>query len=313
MTSGPPENPPSDFDLPLCDVYPPHGFPPYLGLGLLDQGTLRLEPGESVAEYRQGDDIVYRVRGTFEPAANDGISSACGAAIASWEIEEFFADCRWRATTGHRTLSQVFFHHLAEQLPTENPRVSALLRRLTKDGRVAVRCQGLCMYAMFPAGYVYAIRVPLADATFGQFKEFLDEPADGLPVPWPAPERPASVVILKANRLLRTEFERGLVCDVTVPLFRLEATLVRLAAANAIASPVHLRPEVIYAHERSRKHVRVHPGRLEDDVVTYQVVPIDDHTPPPQALETTFVADSADIFALVGAAHSEKGRRGNPP
>ena len=303
-----PEGPPSDFDLPLCAIYPPHGFPPYLGLGLLDPESLRLAPGESVAEYRHGDDLVYRVRGTFEPVTNDGVASACGAANATWEIEELFADCLWRKTTGHRTLSQVFFHHLAEQLPTENPRVSALLRRLTEEHRVAVRCQGICMYAMFPAGYLYAIRLPLTDATVGNFRAFLAETADALPVPWPTAERPLSVVMLKANRLFRTEFERGLVCDVTVPLFRLEATLLRLAAAKAVASPVHLRPEVIYAHERGRRYARVHPGRLENDVVTYQVIPIDDHTPPPRALETTFVVDSLETFALVDAAY-----RAGPP
>lgn len=46
MTKGPPENPPSaaDFNLPLVEHCPPHGFPPYLGLGLLDTTTLRLDP-----------------------------------------------------------------------------------------------------------------------------------------------------------------------------------------------------------------------------------------------------------------------------
>lgn len=309
MTAGPPENPPTaDFDLQLCAHYPPHGFPPYLGLGLLDADSLRLVPGESVAEYRQGDDLVYRVRGTFDPKRQGGCRSACAAREALWEIEEFFADCPWRRTAGHRTLSQVFFHHIVEQLPTENPRVSALLRRLAGEHLVAVRCQGVCTYAMFPAGYLLAIRLPLTDATLERVRAFLAEAPDALPVPWPAAESPLSVVILKANRLFRAEFERGIVCDVTVPLFRLEATLTRLAAAGAVAGPVHLRPEVIYAHERARKYARVHPGRLEDDVVTYQVVPIDDRTPPPQALAATFVADSLETFALVDAAY-----RAGPP
>jgi|LakMenEpi03Aug12_release.lakeMendotaPanAssembly.Ray.scaffolds.fasta_scaffold996539_1 hypothetical protein len=69
MTKGPPENPPeADFSFPLIDRYLPHGFPPYLGLGLLDRETLRLEPGLSLAEYRQGDDLVYRVTGKYDPA-----------------------------------------------------------------------------------------------------------------------------------------------------------------------------------------------------------------------------------------------------
>jgi hypothetical protein len=303
MTAVPPENPPAaDFDLQLCAHYPPHGFPPYLGLGLLDTGSLRLVPGESVAEYREGDDLVYRVCGTFDPDRHGGDTSACAVGDASWEIEEFFADCPWRRTAGHRTLSQVFFHHLAEQLPTENPRVSALLRRLAREHLVAVRCQGVCTYAMFPAGYLHTIRLPLTDATLERVKAFLEEAPDALPVPWPAAEKPSSVVILKADRLFRTQFERGVVCDVTVPLVRLESTVRRLAAAGAVAGPVHLRPEVIYAHERAGKYARVHPGRLEDGVVTYQVVTIVDRTPPPRALEATFVADSLETFALVDAA-----------
>lgn len=78
-----PEGPPSGFDLPLCEHYPPHGFSPYLGLGLLGGGTLGLEPGESIAEYRSGDDLVSRVRGVFDAAANPGVATACGAKDAS--------------------------------------------------------------------------------------------------------------------------------------------------------------------------------------------------------------------------------------
>ncbi|MFM8892114.1 MAG: hypothetical protein ACKOTB_10940, partial [Planctomycetia bacterium] len=205
-------------------------------------------------------------------------------------------------TVGYRTLSQVFFHHLAEQLPTENPRMAALFRRLTEEYRVAVRCKNNCTYAMFPAGYLYAIRVPLTDDTVENFREFLAESPDGLPVPWPKAESPVSVVIMKTNRSFRTEFERGLVCDVTVSLYRLAETLDRLVAASVVPSPVHLRPEVIYAHERGRKFSRVHPGRLQDDVVTYQVVPIDDQTPSPRALAVDFVVESAETVALVGEA-----------
>jgi len=304
MPSGPPENPPSaDFDLPLCDYFPPHGFPPYLGLGLLDAASLQLSPGESVAEYRAGRELVYRVRGSFDPVSNEGVASACGAANASWELEEFVDDGVWRKTSGYRTLSQVFFHHLAEQLPTENPRMAALFRQLTEEYRVAVRCKNNCTYAMFPAGYLYAIRVPLTDDTVEDFKAFLAEAPDGLPVPWPKAESPVPVVILKTNRRFRTQFERGLVCDVTVSLYRLAETRNRLVAANVVPPPVHLRPEVIYAHEQGPKFSRVHPGRLRDDVVTYQVVPIDDQTPSPRALAVDFAVESAETVALVGEAY----------
>lgn len=300
MPSGPPENPPSaDFDLPLCDYFPPHGFPPYMGLGLLDGASLQLSPGESVAEYRAGSELIYRVRGTFDPVSNDGVASACDAANASWELEEFVDEGVWRKTAGYRTLSQVFFHHLAEQLPTENPRMAALFRRLTEEYRVAVRCKNNCTYAMFPAGYLYAIRVPLTDDTLENFREFLAESPDGLPVPWPKAESPVSVVILKTNRSFRTEFERGLVCDVTVSLYRLAETLDRLVAANVVPAPVHLRPEVIYAHERGRKFSQVYPGRLEDDVVTYQVIPVDNNTPPPRDLALAFSVDSLETRLLV--------------
>jgi len=302
-----PEGPPSDFNLPLCEHYPPHGFPPYLGLGLLDRVTLRLEPGDSVAEYRAGDDLVYRVRGTFDPVANAGIATACGATDVSWEIEEFFAGKPWRKTAGYKTLSQVFFHHFAEQLPTENPRLGSLLRRLTEEYLVAVRCKNNCTYAMFPAGYVYAIRVPLTDETLEPFKRFLAEKPDDLPVPWPRAAQPQSVAIIKADRSFRTEFERGIVCDVSMAAVRLVQTLDRLQAAKAVAAPVHLRPEVIYAHERTRKFSQVHPGRLRDGVVTYQVVPIDDDAPPADELASAFITDSLETYSLVAEALEQSG------
>lgn len=304
-----PEGPPADLHLPLCEHYPPYGFPPYLGLGLLDTASLRLDPGESVAEYKAGEDLVYRVRGTFDPATNSGITSACGAAAASWEIEEFSEDKPWRKTGVYQTLSQVFFHHLAEQLPTENPRVGALLRRLTEEYHVAVRCKNNCTYAMFPAGYLYAIRVPLTEDTLEAFKGFLAEDRDDLPVPWPRASSPLSVAIIKADRRFRAEFERGVVCDVTVPLLRLAQTLDRLTASQATAGEVHLRPEVIYAHETHRKFSQVHPGRLRDGVVTYEVVPIDDDTPSPRELESSFITDSLETYSLVAEAIEGGGMR----
>jgi hypothetical protein len=231
------------------------------------------------------------------------VSTACVAVNASWEIEEFVGGQPWRKTVGYKTLPQVFYHHLVEQLPTENPRVSALLRRLTMDYLVAVRCKYNCTYAMFPAGYVYAIRVPLTDDTFEAFRQFVAQEPDTLPVPWPTPGEPLSVVILKSDRSFRAEFERGVVCDVTVTLFRLTQTLDRLHAAKAIAKPVHLRPEVIYGHEGHRRFTQVHLGELKDNVVTYQVVPIDDQTPSPGVLEEAFAYDSVEVFSLVNDAY----------
>lgn len=304
MTSGPPENPPTaDFNLPLVEHYPPHGFPPYLGLGLLDVASLRLDPGESVAEYREGEDLVYRVRGTFDQAASPGTATACGAAVASWEIDEFFQEKPWRKTAGYETLSQVFFHHLAGQLPTENPRVAALLRRLTEEYLVAVGCKGQCSYLMFPAGYVYSIRLPLTDDTFEQFKRFAsEEQPQESPVPWPTVGEPLSVAILKADVSFQTRIERGVVFDIGVALVQLAAILDRLQAAEAIPSQVHLRPEVIYANEGHRRFSQVHAGRLRDGVVAYQVIPIDDDTPPPGELVEAFAVAAAEIFSLVHEA-----------
>ncbi|NCA17792.1 MAG: hypothetical protein EBS90_12255, partial [Betaproteobacteria bacterium] len=231
-----PENPPlSDFNLPLVEHYPPHGFPPYLGLGLLNTATLRLEPGESTAEYLAGDDLVYRVRGTFSPAENPRVSTACGAVNASWEIEEFFNGQPWRKTGGYQTLSQVFFHHCAGQLPTENPRVGAILRRLTEEYLVAVRCKHQCSYLMFPAGYLYAIRLPLTDETFGSFKTWALEPQRESPVPRPKVGEPVSVAILQADAAFQARIERGAVSDVSVPAIRLTAALDELVGAGAVA------------------------------------------------------------------------------
>jgi len=300
MTSGPPENPPvANFDLPLVQDFPPHGFPPYLGLGWLSADSIRLTPGESVAEYREGDDLVYRVRGMFDPEENQGVSTACGASNATWELEEFFGGNLWRKTAGYQTLSQVFFHHHAEHLPTENPRIAEIFRRLTEEYRVAVRCKNACTYLMFPAGYLYAIRVPLTDATLENFKSFLSADMGELPAPWPKADNPQSVVIIKADRPFQATMERGAVCDVTCALIRLPRTLDRLQAARAVADNVHLRPEIIYAHERHRKFSQVYPGRLRDGVVAYQIIPVDADTPPPKDLAVAFGVESFELFTLV--------------
>jgi hypothetical protein len=99
MTSFHPDGPPADaFGTSLLDRYPPHGFPPDLGLGLLHQATLRLEPGLSVAEYRQDDDLVYRVTGTYDPTTGADGSSACGTA-RSGGTRAATAACLRRSTT----------------------------------------------------------------------------------------------------------------------------------------------------------------------------------------------------------------------
>jgi hypothetical protein len=153
MTKRPPESPPAaDWGASLLQHYPPHGFPPYLGLGLLDAATLRLEPGRSVAEYRAGSDLVYRVAGSFDPT--EGVT-ACAAASSLWTIEEFSDGRPWRATDGYESLPQAFYHHIAGQLPTENPRLAALIERLVCDLHVAVRIRAQTSHVMFPAGYVY--------------------------------------------------------------------------------------------------------------------------------------------------------------
>ena len=137
MTKGPPESPPAaDWGPSLLERYPPHGFPPYLGLGLLDESTLRLEPGRPVAEYRAGSDLVYRVTGSFDPAEGD---TACGATASLWAIEEYFDGRPWRTTDGYESLPQAFYHHIGGQLPTENPRLAALIERLVCDLNLAVR------------------------------------------------------------------------------------------------------------------------------------------------------------------------------
>jgi hypothetical protein len=304
---GPPENPPpADFHLPLTQHYPPHGFPPYLGLGLLDRQSLRLDPGESRAEYRHGSDLVYRLRARFDAADNPAAVSACDVRDACWEIEEFFDGQPWRKTANYRSLPQVFYHHLAGQLPTENPRVAALLHRLTQKHLVAVRCRHQCSFIMFPAGYLYSIRVPLTDATFDNFRAFAEASPDDLDVPWPQLHEPQPAVILKSTTSFDTEVERGVVSDVDVSLYRLIETIERLDATGADAGPVHLRPEVIYAHERSWKHSAVHPGKLYRNIVTYKVVPIDEDTPSFEGLEPSFANDSLEIYLLVHEGlHSE--------
>lgn len=300
MTKGPPERPPAaDWGPSLLEHYPPHGFPPYLGLGLLDEGKLSLEPGRSVAEYRAGSDLVYRVTGSFDPAEGD---TACAAKASQWTIEEYFDGRLWRTTDGYESLPQAFYHHIGGQLPTENPRLAALIDRLVQDFHVAVRIRAQTSHVMFPAGYVYAVRVPLTPETVENFKAFSAAEPDPMNVPPPTCAKPQSVAILTLTTTYWAYVEQGAVVDVTVPLYRLLETIERLRDTGADAGPIHLRPEVIYGHERARKYCQIHPGKIARDIVTYTVLPIDDDAPPLDQLREAFRNDSFDIFALVREA-----------
>jgi hypothetical protein len=300
MTKRPPERPPAaDWGPSLLEHYPPHGFPPYLGLGLLDAATLHLEPGRSVAEYRAGSDLVYRVTGSFDPGEGD---TACAATASLWTIEEFFDGHLWRTTDGYESLPQAFYHHIAGQLPTENPRLAALIERLVCDLNLAVRIRAQTSHVMFPAGYVYAIRVPVTEKTLENFQRFATAEPEAVDVPPPTFAKPQSAAILTLTTTCSVQIERSTIIDVSVPLYRLVETLRRLREAGADAGPIHLRPEVIYGHERARKYCQIHPGKIARDIVTYTVLPIDDDAPPLEQLKEAFSDHAFEIFALVHEA-----------
>jgi len=300
MTTQPPESPPAaDWGPSLLKHYPPHGFPPYLGLGLLDAATLRLEPGRSVAEYRAGSDLVYRVTGSFDPAEGD---TACAATASLWTIDEFFEGRLWRTTEGYASLPQAFYHHIGGHLPTENPRLAGLFDSLATPFQVAVRIRAQTTHVMFPAGYVYAIRVPVTEKTLANFQRFAAAEPEAVDVPPPTVATPQSAAILTLTTTCFVQVERSTIVDVSVPLYRLVETLGRLREAGADAGPIHLRPEVIYGHERARKYCQIHPGKIARDIVTYTVLPIDDDTPPLEQLKEAFSDQSFDIYALVHEA-----------
>lgn len=310
MHKGPPESPPAaDWGPRLIEHYPPHGFPPYLGLGLLDEATLHFESGRSVAEYRAGSDLVYRVTGSFDPAEGD---TACAAATAEWRIEEFSEGRPWRTTDGYESLPQAFYHHIGGQLPTENPRLVGLFDALTSQFQVALRIRAQTSFVMFPAGYVYAIRVPVTEKTLKNFQRFAAAEPEAVPVPPPTIAKPRSAAILTLTTTCSVQVERSTIVDVSVPLYRLVETLRRLREAGADPGPIHLRPEVIYGHERARKYSQIHPGKIARDIVTYTVLPIDDDTPPLEQLKEAFSDQSFEIFALVHEALYSQPPEGDP-
>jgi hypothetical protein len=300
MTKRPPERPPAaDWGPSLLEKYPPHGFPPYLGLGLLNEATLRLEPGRSVAEYRAGSDLVYRVTGSFDPAEGD---TACAATASLWTIEEHFDGRPWRTTDGYESLPQAFYHHIGGHVPTENPRLVGLFDLLTAQFQIALRIRAQTSFVMFPAGYVYAIRIPVTEKTLENFQRFAAAEPDAADVPPPTVAKPQSAAILTLTTSCSVQVERSTIVDVSVPLYRLVETLRRLREAGADAGPIHLRPEVIYGHERARKYCQIHPGKIARDIVTYTVLPIDDDAPPLEDLKDAFSDQSFEIFALVHEA-----------
>ncbi len=305
MTKGPPEQPPeNDFRMPLTKRYPPHGFPPYLGLGRLDSESLKLEPGLSVAEYREGDDLVYRVTGKFSPDAVAEGGSACGVEVAEWMLEEFFNDDLWLSTDGYQTFPQVFYHHLAAQLPSENPRLRNLFVRLTLEYEVAHRIRHQTSHVMFPAGYVYVIRLPITQASLAGCQKFVDSVVkeEDAGVPPPNVSNPGSIAILKCNAKSDVEVERGDATEITVAAIRLLETLERIIDCGADAGPVHLRPEVMHFNERAWKHSTPYPGKIERDIVTYMVVPVCSGTPPVEELVQRFGEDSLELHQIVSEA-----------
>ena len=268
----------------LREHYPPHGFPPYLGLGLLDEKSIRAEPGRSFAEYRDGDDLVYRVVETGD----------------AWEIAEAIDGRPWRRTIGRKSFTEAFYHHLAGQIPTENPRLHRLHTRLTIDYRVAVRVRHQTSFITFPSGYLYAIRLPLTDANTDGFEAFAaaveqeKKTAAPLHIHGPFP-----IAILKAAAGERFSAERATAVDITVPSHRLIETLDRIDEFEADAGPIHLRPEIIYAHERHRKYTHVHPGKIARNILAYTVIPIDADMPPVDDLLEKFIEDSLELYLIV--------------
>jgi hypothetical protein len=302
MNSFHPDGPPDDaFDTSLLDRYPPHGFPPYLGVGLLDQATLRLESGLSVAEYRQDDDLVYRVTGTYDPKNGAEGSSACGVANAEWTIEEFWNDEVWRHTSGYRTLPQTFFHHIASQLPTENHRFRELFKRLTLEFEVAFRVRGPTTHVMFPAGYVYVVRLPITEANLEGCNRFIEsvaaEPDTGIPAP--SVSDPGSIAVIRLNAAGDVEVERGNATDITIAAIRLPEILERLDECGADTGPIHLRPEVLYFNERAWNFSQMHPGKISRNILSYMVVPVGRKTPPVDELVDRFAEDSLELYKLV--------------
>ena len=280
-----PENPhASELHTSLRQHYPPHGFPPYLGLGLLDEKSICAEPGRSFAEYRHGDDLVYRV----------------GETGAAWEIAEAINGRPWRRTIGRKSFTEAFFHHLAGQIPTENPRLHQLLTRLTIDYRVAVRVRHQTSYISFPSGYLYAIRLPLTEANAEGFKAFAAAVEQEQRTAAPLHIRgPFAIVILKAAAGERFSAERATAVDITVPSHRLIETLDRIEEFKADAGPIHLRPEIIYAHERHRRYTHVHPGKVARNILAYTVLPVDADTPPLDELFEKFIEDSLELYLIV--------------
>lgn len=302
MTSFHPDGPPDDaFDTSLLDRYPPHGFPPYLGLGLLHRETLRLEPGLSIAEYRQDGDLVYRVTGTYDPTTGADGSSACGAATAEWTIEEFWNGEVWRHTGGYRSLPQAFYHHIAAQLPTENHRFRELFKRLTLEFEVAFRVRGPTTHVMFPAAYIYVIRLPITETSLEGCKRFIEsvaaEPDTGIPAP--TVSDPGSIAVLRLNAAGDVRVERGNATDITIPAIRLAEILERLEECGADAGPIHLRPEILYFNERTWNFSQIYPGKISRDILSYMTVPVGRRTPPIDELVDRFVEDSLELYTLV--------------
>ncbi len=139
-------------------------LPEYLGLGLLNPHSVKIEPHRMTANYALEGDLLYGVT----------------LSDKHFQIDEFLDGELLDSTTQPSSLQDTFFRHLLKQLPYNNRRYERLYHRL-RDGRnVTVRFAAEPHFFYFPAGFLFTLRQPVVSANQAAFDQVAAS-ADGGP------------------------------------------------------------------------------------------------------------------------------------
>lgn len=145
----------------------PQELPPYLGLGVLDAGSVSTKAGKTTAAYMLGDEVVYRVM----------MSEKCS------EVTEYF-DREELGRSREATLRNAFLQYMMSFPPYENPRFERLYRQITEDRNIYLQFASEPQAIYFPAGYIFSLKQPIVSSNRAKWnalkKKLAREKDDGV-------------------------------------------------------------------------------------------------------------------------------------
>jgi hypothetical protein len=255
---------------------PPEDLPDYLGLGVLDSGSVVSNPGQISAEYRVQGDALYQVSVT--DTGSQIIEFLDGEVIAT--------------TSGYRTLRETFFHHLCAQPPRQSKRLERLFRQVAGMGNILVQFQHQPPFLYFPAGYLVGLRQPIVESNQAAYSRLAEQ--------WAAHPDRADLKLdpFKEGSLLRflpsgeVTAERIGLADFICPLLHLADSAAFLCASGLVPPGKEFRLMVMDVLDLVPGKISVHPGKPGCTAVTFSPLVLQDPDLPLEKAITLFRAAS---------------------